>query len=558
MNDVSGFLRAEGRTLTNAEGRQVLLRGVGLGGWLLPEGYMWCFPEQGDRPRRIERAIRELIGEEKAKRFWEIYYERYVSLADIRQISTEGFNSVRVPINARFLLEEDELARYDERHLQLIDRVIDWCRTNHLYVILDLHGAPGGQTGTNIDDSEHDRPDLFTVEGNKRLTIALWRMLAERYRDEWIVAGYDLLNEPLPEWFSAYNGEVMPLYREIAKAVREVDDRHAIILEGVHWATDWSIFNDKIDDNLMPQFHKYWNNPDTESIQVYLDKREAWNVPIFMGEGGENNENWLVGAFRLFEDHDISWNFWTWKKMDTINSPCSIKMPAEWWKLVDYLKSGVRPDKRTAERVLWEYLDNLSFDRCVYRPEVVRSLFRRPPVRIPAVFYGYRGEGISFGIAKRSDRNIGFRLHDGTDIRFIEGARTTPNFQHRRGETWRADERLYIQLAVEDWLAYELTVEPFSESPLFAVDLRICAPNKRGRIVVSVDGAPIGNAEATRKSWETVRLQEKLRLDRGLHRIVLEAEENPVRVKWLNVMPYDLPGSPRTSWPGRPTPSVKR
>lgn len=540
MNDVNGFLKAEGQKLINGVGCEILLRGVGFGSWLLPEGYMWRFPEQGDRPRRIERMIEELIGGEKSKRFWEIYYDRYISEADIRQIAAEGFNSVRVPINVRFLLEESGLVRYNKHHLQLIDRMIGWCRTYRLYVILDLHGAPGGQTGTNIDDSEYDRPDLFTIERNKRLTVALWRMLAERYKDEWIVAGYDLLNEPLPEWFSAYNDEVMPLYREIVKAIREVDDRHMIILEGVHWATDWLIFNEKIDDNLMLQFHKYWNNPDTESIRVYLDKREEWDVPIFMGEGGENNKDWYAGAFRLFEDHDISWNFWTWKKMNTDNSPCSVNMPAEWRQLADYMEDSARPDEKTVERVLWEYLDNISFDRCVYRPEVVCSIFRRPPVRIPAVFYGYRGEGVSFGITKRSVGHIGFRIHDGTDIHFIEGTRATPNFQHGRGEAWQADERLCIQVAVGDWFAYELTVKPFSESSLFTVDLCMCAPNERGRIAVSVDGTTIGVAEANGKSWETVRLKEKFRLDPGLHRIVLKAQENPIRVEWLEVMPYDL------------------
>lgn len=540
LNDVIGLLKAEGQKLINGEGREILLRGVGFGSWLLPEGYMWRFPDQGDRPRRIEQMVKDLIGEEKSKRFWEIYYERYISEADIRQIAAEGFNSVRVPINARFLLEEGGPVRYDERHLQLLDRMIGWCRTNRLYMILDLHGAPGGQTGTNIDDSEHDRPELFMIERNKHLTVALWRMLAERYKDEWIVAGYDLLNEPLPDWFSAYNDQVMPLYREIVKAIREVDDRHMIILEGVHWATDWSIFNEKIDNNMMLQFHKYWNNPDTESIRVYLDKREELNVPIFMGEGGENNKEWYAGAFCLLEDHEISWNFWTWKKMDTDNSPCSIDKPAEWQKLVDYLKGGARPDEKTAERILWEYLDNLPFERCRYRPEVVNALFRRPPVRIPSIFYGYRGEGISFGITKRSGKDIGFRIHDSTNLRFIEGTRTTPNFKHGRGEAWQPDERLCVQLAAGDWLAYEIRVEASSGLSLFTVDLHMCAPDGNGCIVISVDGAAVGVAEINGKSWETVPLKGEFRLDPGLHRIVLKAEENPVCVEWLEVMPYDL------------------
>jgi endoglucanase len=537
--EVTGFLKADGRKLTNGEGREIVLRGVGFGSWLLPEGYMWRFPEKGDRPRRIERMVEDLIGSEKAKVFWKTYYDRYVSEADIKQIAADGFNSVRVPINARFLLEDGEPIRYKEQHLLLIDRVIDWCRTYRLYVILDLHGAPGGQTGANIDDSENDQPELFIDSRNKEITVSLWRMLAERYKDEWIVAGYDLLNEPLPNWFSAYNEQVMPLYQDIVKAIREVDKRHMIILEGVHWSTDWSIFKEPIDDNVLLQFHKYWNNPDTESIQGYLDHREKWNVPIFMGEGGENNNDWYTGAFRLFEDHDISWNFWTWKKMGKDNSPCSINVPAGWQLLVDYLEGGDKPDSAAAERVLWEYLINLSFDKCVYHSEVVHALLRKPPVRIPAIFYGYRGAGISFGISAPSERNIGFRINDGTDIRFIEGDRTDPNFQHGRGEAWKPDEKLCIQLAPGDWLAYEFNVSPNSGSNLFIVNLRFCARDGVGRVGISVDGSE-DNIEGAASSWETVRLIEGIRLDAGLHRIIVRAVDQPVCLEWLEVLPAGL------------------
>ncbi|MEX1028469.1 MAG: cellulase family glycosylhydrolase [Paenibacillaceae bacterium] len=534
-HEVSGFIKAEGKYVVNGDGRRFVLRGVGFGSWLLPEGYMWRMPEQGDRPRRIERMIKDLIGEERAEQFWHIYYERYITEADIRQIAAEGFNSVRVPINARFLIEDGMPARYNQLHLQLIDQVINWCRTHQLYVILDLHGAPGGQTGTNIDDSEFDRPDLFTSQWNKDLTIDIWRMLAKRYKDEWIVAGYDLLNEPLPDWFSAYYDQVMPLYRDIVKAIREVDSRHMIILEGVHWSTDWSIFDEMIDDNLMLQFHKYWNNPDTESIQLYLDKREEWNVPIFMGEGGENNKNWYTGAFRMFDDHDISWNFWTWKKMDTNNSPCSINKPTQWHLLVEYLEGGARPDVAKAEEILWEYLGSLPFDKCVYRPAVSHALLRTAPVRIPAIFYGYRGAGVSFGISERTDRNVGFRVNDGTDIGFIESSRTIANFQHGGGEEWQQDERLYIQLAAEDWLAYEFVVGYPAPSSLYYLDLRMCAAEVEGSISILLNGTTVGAVEMDGPSWNTIRLESKLILRPGQQHIVLKAEENPIRIEWLEV-----------------------
>lgn len=536
--DVNGFIKAEGKKLVNGEGQEILLRGVGLGSWLVPEGYMWRFPSQGDRPRRIEKMVKTLIGQEKSELFWETYYFNYISEADIRQIAKEGFNSLRIPINSRFLLEEEVRGKYKENHLKILDTVIQWCRTYNVYVILDLHGAPGGQTGSNIDDSEKDKPELFMKEENKEITVDLWRKLAQRYKNEWIVAGYDLLNEPLPNWFSDYNQDVMPLYQDIIKAIREVDQRHMIILEGVHWATDWSIFKQKMDDNLMLQFHKYWNNIDTESIQVYLDKREEWNVPIFMGEGGENNKEWYVGAFRLFEDHNISWNFWTWKKMDTDNSPCSVNLPEGWKQLVEYLEGGLKPDEDTAERILWVYLNNLLFDKCKYKPEVVASLFGRVPVLIPAVFYGYKGENNSFKISNRVDSNIGFRKNDGMKIRFLEGERQVPNFQHGAGEVWLSNEWMYIEIAADDWVAYEFTTESSKTSSLFKLNLCVCLENSGAILDILIDDVKVGLIEVNKESWEVISFKENLQLEDGLHKITLKANENSVCVKWLEIVEY--------------------
>ncbi|WP_372638208.1 glycoside hydrolase family 5 protein [Cohnella sp.] len=558
--EVSGFLRADGRRLVNGDGREVLLRGVGFGSWLLPEGYMWSFPDRGDRPRRIERMIVELVGEEKAAEFWALYYDRYIGEDDIRRIAEEGFNSVRVPINARFLTDGDGMSWREDR-LALLDRVIGWCREHRLYVILDLHGAPGGQTGTNIDDSEFDRPDLFLEERNAELTVELWRMLAARYKDEWIVAGYDLLNEPLPDWFAQYNDRIMPLYKRIVRAIREADDRHLIILEGAHWATDWSIFDEKIDDNVMLQFHKYWNNPDTESIRTYLEYRDRWNVPIFMGEGGENNKLWYAGAFRLFEDHGISWNFWTWKKLERDNSPCEVKRPEGWDRLVAYLEGGEKPSVEEAETTLWTYLDNLPLDRCVYHRDVVDALLRRPPVRIPAIFYGYGGEGVGYGVAEKRSGALGFRSGDGTDIRFVEsGERSAPNFQHGRGEDWQPDEWLCVQLMPGDWLTYDFLVVSVSGAGSLQVDhgastdsqgtptdgssagyslkLRMCAVGEegmRGRVEVEAEGAAVGWIEAG-PEWETVGLAAAIRVSPGVRRLVLKAAgDRPVRVMWLEL-----------------------
>ncbi|CAM4466674.1 hypothetical protein FHS16_003194 [Paenibacillus endophyticus] len=533
--EVSGFLRASGQKVVNGDGMEIVLRGVGLGSWLLPEGYMWRFPDAGDRPRRIEGVIEELIGSRKAAEFWELYYDRYISEADMAQIGAEGFNSVRIPINARFLIEEGEELQLKPGRLELLDRAIGWCRKHSLYAILDMHGAPGGQTGTNIDDSANDLPELFLNEQNRHLTIQLWRLLAERYKDEWIVAGFDLLNEPLPNWFAEYNGRIMPLYRDIVQAIREVDERHMIILEGAHWATDWSIFEERFDSNLMLQFHKYWNNPDTESIQPYLDKRRELDVPIYMGEGGENNCDWFTGAFRLYEDHEISWNFWTWKKLDCTNSPCSVNLPDDWQLIIDYMQGG-KLEAQCAERILWSYLDNLAIEHCTYHSAVVDALFRRAPVSIPAIFYGYKGEGVSFGMNERVESKTGFRHMDGTDIRFVDSERSEPNFQHMKGESWQPDELLYVRLAASDWAEYEWSVPEASPVPPALFRLEFEARGDHGaRLSIALNGNFIGSAQLAACDWQIIQMQAAVQTE-GVQRLLLRAEGQSVDLLRVSIV----------------------
>ena len=147
-----GFLHARDGRIVTGRGEPVLLRGVGLGNWLLPEGYMWRFESPGAQsPREIEALLADLVGPERAAEFARAFTERFLTRDDMLAIAAEGMNHVRLPLNARRLIDAD--GRLLPEGFTPIDRCIDWCREAGLWVVLDLHGAPGGQTGTNIDDS---------------------------------------------------------------------------------------------------------------------------------------------------------------------------------------------------------------------------------------------------------------------------------------------------------------------------------------------------------------------------------------------------------------------
>src|SRR5256885_15596906 len=137
------WLSRRGQQIVDERGAPVLLRGVGIGNWLLPEGYMWRFADDtATSPRQIEAVVEGLIGADAAARFWQTFREDYFTEEDVKAIAGYGYNSIRIAINSRIVL--DEAGSFREDGFALVERAVQWCRDHELYVILDLHGAPGG------------------------------------------------------------------------------------------------------------------------------------------------------------------------------------------------------------------------------------------------------------------------------------------------------------------------------------------------------------------------------------------------------------------------------
>lgn len=436
-----------------------LLRGFGLGGWLLPEGYMWGLYTKCDRPRHMEKMIETLCGADYALKFWEKYFESYITKQDIKLIAEQGFNSVRLPLNARHLysLSENECV-LNLKTIGYIDQLIQWCKEYDVYIILDMHGAPGGQTGTNIDDSLDDQPRLFMDKQHEQELIDLWGMLANRYKDEPTVAAYDLLNEPLPNWFSQYNHKLMPLYQAIIKKIRDVDTNHLIILEGLHWATDFTVFEtiglEAACDGLVLEFHKYWSNPDQESLTPYIEASKRLNAPLFMGEGGENNLDWYTTIFPLYDRLNISWSFWSYKKMCCDNSPMTFDTPNGWDKIILWVEQN---DKTIvaleAQEIFDAFLHNLSHSKI--NVGVYNALKRKAPLTIPAESYD------AYRVAINKERAFGaaMRLTDPINIFFESGKTGDVDYKRYDGAPQPPEENLFVQLLEEEILFYNFNTE---------------------------------------------------------------------------------------------------
>lgn len=317
------LLRVKNGELTDTTGRTVILHGVNLGGWLIQES--WMCPVNGSECNLESwNLLEDRFGAEKAAALFESYADNYICEDDIKKIAELGCNCVRLPFWYRNFMREDGhfLSENPDEILgfRVIDRLLEWCGEYGIYVILDLHGAPGGQS-TNHCCGSIGRCELYTSEDAQNATIRLWTAIARRYKDSPVIAAYDLLNEPMNndgDAPSAGSDEAIRLtnemYDRLYRAIRAVDPAHVISVEGI-WSTD--CLPDPADygwENMLYQLHLY----DTSKIMIdyrvaELKKvRNRYGVAVYVGEFNNGDENQEY-AYKAYCKAGISRTMWTYK-----------------------------------------------------------------------------------------------------------------------------------------------------------------------------------------------------------------------------------------------------
>jgi len=450
-----GYLHRQGELIVDGNGKNVLLRGLGLGGWMVQEGYMLQTSDFAGPQHVIRQKVQELIGPENTEEFYASYLANGITKRDIDSLAAWGFNSIRLPMHYNLytppIEEEKEGAiTFMEKGFQMTDDLLKWCAANKMYLILDLHAAPGGQgKDANISDYDETKPSLWESEANKKKIIAFWAELARRYKDEPWIGGYDIINEP--NWnFTGTNingcdensnAPLRELMVDITKAIREVDKNHLVIIEGNCWGNNYNGIFPLWDENMALSFHKYWNYNNTEAIQKFLDLRKELNVPVWLGESGENSNVWFRDVIALVEANNIGWAFWPMKKVENIAGVTSVTKNPEYETLLKYWKTGgERPTPEFAKKALMQLAENYKMEHVTIKPDVIDAMFRQVqsnetlpykkhtlPGRIYASEYDLGTQGFAYsdtGVANywvsdgtRADWNNGKVMrNDGVDL----------------------------------------------------------------------------------------------------------------------------------------------
>ena len=500
---ISQNLTSLGPYLKDDTSNNFILKGINLGGWMLQEPYMFEFTGAADSQHEFKEKLVEFIGQENTDAFYNLWLENFITQADIDALASYGFNSVRLPMHYNLFtlpIEQEPVSGQNtwiDTGFNLVDNLLDWCEQNNMYLILDLHAAPGGQGfGSDINDYNSNLPSLWESDENKNKTIALWGRLADRYKDEPWIGGYDLLNET--HWDLGEN-ELRDFYVDVTQEIRQFDQNHVIFIEGNGYANDFSGLTPPWDDNMAYSFHKYWSYND--SLEWVTWMRNQYSVPLWMGEAGENSNQWFTEAIKVFEENYIGWAFWPLKKIESISAMYAISSNPNYESLVNYFRGEANaPSISNAVDGLMQLASDVHISNNTFQKDVVDAMIRQPNSNETIPF---NDNTIIPGIIHASDYDLGTNGYAYNDSDYATYHINTDVFQAwNQGWQYRndgvdiensddADSNGY-QVGFTDndeWLLYTVDI---LESGFYNIVSRY-ASTSSGYLNLTLDGYPLSD-----------------------------------------------------------------
>ncbi|KAL4934724.1 glycoside hydrolase family 5 protein [Aspergillus undulatus] len=216
------MLRTSGSRIVNPKGKTVILNGAAIGGML-----------------NIENFITGYAGHE---------YEHRAQMASVPALfASLGLNAIRIPFNYRHFIDDLDPGVFKAEGLKWLDQCVEICGRHNVYVILDLHAAPGGQNQDWHCDSGIARAGFWDFKDRQDRAIRLWEVITSRYAGNPVVAGYNPLNEPSDPTLDTKGRpgtRLLAWYAGVEKAIRAVDAEHMLFLDENTYSMDFTAFED--------------------------------------------------------------------------------------------------------------------------------------------------------------------------------------------------------------------------------------------------------------------------------------------------------------------------
>ena len=335
------MLQVKQNQIVDEQGKEFRLRGTCIGGWMNMENFINAYP--GDE-HGLRAMMAETLGSENAQFFFDRWLDYFLAEEDIAFIKSAGATVVRLPLNYRHFERDDEPFIYMEPGFARLDKVVRWCARHNLYAIFDLHAVQCWQNNDWHCDNSSRHTHFWQHTQFQDRYVGLWEEFARRYKGNDIIAGYNVMNEPVsnapagrfyddreykPDWdtFNRVN-------RRVVKAIRAIDPDHIIFLEGDLFSSRFEKMDAPFADNLVYSSHNYASpsydprrGPISEEQRMQNVQRQReiflahegtrymqrYNVPLWVGEFGANSDCGLDDQVSIFEEYGVHWTIWTYK-----------------------------------------------------------------------------------------------------------------------------------------------------------------------------------------------------------------------------------------------------
>src|SRR4051812_7146847 len=135
MND-DVFLQTSGMDIVTKTGKKVMLKGVGLGGWMNMENFITGYPATESLQRK---ALLKALGEKGYTKYFDRFLDVFFGEKDAKLLADYGMNCVRLPVNYRHFEDDMKPFKMKEEGFKVLDRAIERCAKYGIYTVIDLH-----------------------------------------------------------------------------------------------------------------------------------------------------------------------------------------------------------------------------------------------------------------------------------------------------------------------------------------------------------------------------------------------------------------------------------
>ncbi|KAJ3380280.1 hypothetical protein HDU84_006047, partial [Entophlyctis sp. JEL0112] len=291
-----------------------VIRGVNLGSLFVFEPWMsstqWA--SMGCAGTASEFDCVSAMGQVAANAAFQGHWSSWVTRADLAQMKAYGLNTVRIPVG--YWLRED-IVYTDSEHfpqggLAYFKNICEWAQDEGLYIIVDLHGAPGAQVAMNAFTGQYaPTPDFYVdYQFERALNFLEWMTeLIHTNSSLQNVGMLELVNEPVQDpskvgsMRSSYYPAAIARIRAVEDSLGISDARriHVQMMNSLWGSGDPAeylsdTFGITLDD------HRYLKWTDTEvSREAYIATSCSDN------RGGEFQT--IVGEFSLSVPDSVQW-----------------------------------------------------------------------------------------------------------------------------------------------------------------------------------------------------------------------------------------------------------